>query len=136
MRKMAGLIMLVLGVAAAPWPAAAQGNNVRILSVKPVGSAVLGKATEFVVEAEVELRSAAQAAVQVAFNDRSAGEFRTVDTRSVRDGVTRPTSRASAIPTDRGDRGAFSVRVNVGPWTSTGIWQPFATATAPIPLGD
>ena len=134
MRSLAAIAIVTVCAAGISSPSAAQVNEVRILSVKPAGPVQPGRVAEFIVDAEIELASAPEAAVQIAFNDRAPDSFRTVATQSMRAGRRTLRVRVStAVP--RLDRGSpFLVRVNLGPWTTQGIWQPFAEDTREVPL--
>lgn len=134
MHRSIALSVVALCLAVPPSKAAAQSNKVEILSVMPSGPVVPGQVTEFEVKAEVDLWSSFQAAVQVGFNDRSPTTFRTVETQPVHEGKHVMTFHVKAVATDWGDGRAFAVRVNVGPWTSEGIWRPYAEATKDVPL--
>jgi hypothetical protein len=132
MRRLIATAIVTVCAGAAPSMAAAQGNEVRILRVEPVGPLTSVQVAEFIVEVEVDLRSAFQAALQVGFNDRAPDSFRTVATEPVQAGRRTLTLRARSVYMDWGERGDFSVRANVGPWTADGIWRPYAEAVKAV----
>lgn len=118
----------------------ASKDKVDILIIQPAGPVPRGVETEFTFDIQYTLESIEDGVLTIGFNTGSHGatatSFEEVESRKIKRGTDRITVKAKVIPVDWGDRGQFSVVVNIGPKREDSTWRPLAfkisgLATAP-----
>ena len=90
--------------------------------------------TEFTIQIEVDLQSAKEGVARVGFDLDAPTSFRMIDSRDLHEGIQKVSFAVKAKPVDWGDRGYFTVIVNMGPKTTEAQWTPTALAHKAIPV--
>jgi len=115
-------------------PRLATGDKIRIVAFQPSGTVRRGVETEFTIEIEVDLQSAKEGVARVGFNLDSPTSFRMIDSRDLHEGIQKVSFGVKAKPVDWGDRGHFTVIVNMSPKVTAPESTPTAFARKAIPV--
>jgi hypothetical protein len=126
--------VIVCVLAATVSAAAAQADDIRIVSIDPPGPVAAGVEARLTISVEVILETGEEAVVRVGFNVNSPDAFRMVDSHDVQRGRQRLTFDVTVVPIDWGDRGDFAVIANVGPKAPQPRWTPTASVRKTIPV--
>jgi hypothetical protein len=109
-------------------------DKIRILAFQPSGTVQRGIETQFTIQIEVDLQSAKEGIVRVGFNLDAPTTFRMIDSRDLREGIQKVSFAVKAKPIDWGDRGYFTVLVNMSPKVTAPEFTPTAFARKAIPV--
>ena len=109
-------------------------DKIRILAFQPNGPVKRGVETEFTVQIEADLQSAKEGVARVGFNLDAPTTFRMIDSRDLREGIQKVSFAVKAKPIDWGDRGYFTVLVNMSPKVTAPEFTPTAFARKTIPV--
>jgi hypothetical protein len=101
-------------------------DKIRILAFQPSGPVQRGVETQFSLQIEVDLQSAKEGVARVGFNLDSPTSFRMIDSRDLHEGIQKVSFAVKAKPVDWGERGHFTVIVNMSPK----VTAPESTPTA------
>lgn len=109
-------------------------DKIRILAFQPSGPVQRGVETQFSLQIEVDLQSAKEGVARVGFNLDSPTSFRMIDSRDLREGIQKVSFAVKAKPVDWGDRGYFTVLVNMSPKVTAPEFTPTAFVRKAIPV--
>ena len=109
-------------------------DKIRILAFQPNGPVKRGVETEFTIQIEADLQSAKEGVARVGFNLDSPTSFRMIDSRDLHEGIQKVSFAVKAKPIDWGDRGYFTVIVNMSPKVTAPEFTPTAFARKAIPV--
>jgi hypothetical protein len=109
-------------------------DKIRILAFQPNGPVKRGVETEFAIQIEVDLQSANEGIARVGFNLDAPTTFRMIDSRDLREGIQKVSFAVKAKPVDWGDRGSFTVLVNMSPKVTAPEFTPTAFVRKAIPV--
>src|SRR5262245_24793184 len=121
-------------LAATASAAAAQADDIRIVSIDPPGPVAAGAEARLTIEVVELVETGDAAGGRVGFNVHSPDAFRIVDSHDVQRGNQRLTFAVTVVPTDWGGRGDFAVMANVGPKAPQPRWTPTASVRKTIPV--
>lgn len=109
-------------------------DKIRILAFLPNGPMKHGVETQFTTEIEVDLQSTKEGIARVGFKLDAPTTFRMIDSRDLREGIQKVSFAVKAKPIDWGDRGYFTVLVNMSPKVTAPEFTPTAFARKAIPV--
>ena len=109
-------------------------DKIRILSFQPSGPVKVGVENQFTIQIEADLQSAKEGIARVGFNLDSPTSFRMIDSREVHEGIQKVSFTVKTKPVDWGERGAFTMIVNMSPKKTEPEFTPTAFARKAIPL--
>jgi hypothetical protein len=105
----------------------AHRDRIAILSICPPPPFTRGVPIELTIDVAVDLQTADVGDAMIGFNTEDAVRFKMVDNRRLQPGVRQFTFVVTVTPIDWGDRGDFSVMVNMGPERSGAQWRSTAS---------
>ena len=109
-------------------------DKIRILALQPSGPVQRGVETQFNIQIEVDLQSAKEGIARVGFNLDSPTSFRMIESRELHEGIQKVSFAVKTKPADWGDRGSFTVIVNMSPKRTEPEFTPTAFARKAIPV--
>jgi hypothetical protein len=109
-------------------------DKIRIVAFQPNGPVKRGVETEFAIQIEADLQSAKEGIARVGFNLGSPTSFRMIESRNLREGIQKVSFVVKATPVDWGDRGPFTLIVNMSPKITAPESTPTAFARKAIPV--
>ena len=111
-------------------------DKIRILAFQPNGPVKRGVETEFTVQIEADLQSAKEGVARVGFNLDAPTTFRMIGSRDLREGIQKVSFAVKAKPIDWGDRGYFTVLVNMSPEACCSSLRPQLSHAKRFPSRD
>ena len=109
-------------------------DKIRILAFQPSGPVQRGVETQFTIQIEVDLQSAKEGVARVGFNPDSPTSFSMIDSCGLHEGIQKVSFAVKAKPVDWGNRGQFTVIVNMSPKVTAPESTPTAFARKAIPV--
>jgi hypothetical protein len=111
-------------------------DKIKITNVYTAETVTRGVENEFTVEVAYTFETADQAEIGLGFNADKPNAFKIIESRIVQRGAGTVTFKVKVIPVDWGERGRFSVMVNISKTPHEVPWHPSASDRKEIPVGQ
>lgn len=111
-------------------------DSIKITRVSAAQPVIRGVENEFTVEVQYNLDSEEQGEINIGFNTDRPSAFKMEDSFIVQKGAGTATLKAKVIPVDWGQRGRFTVLVNLSKYPHDFRWNPITRDKQEIVVGQ
>jgi hypothetical protein len=136
MKNIVGAVLLMALAFVAEGQTPGNSDKIKITNLYTAAPVTRGVENEFTVEVAYTFESTDEAEIGLGFNTDKPGAFKMIEHRIVKRGSDTVTFKVNVIPVDWGEKGRFSVLVNISKSPHEVPWKPSASDRKEIPVGQ